>query len=162
MLHQKVLFCHLFYFCMKNLKTISFKNTTIFSKNVCFLFSECFSRFIIWSAPFTSAWVKNPFKNKSYKKEGTRNFLFLLLCWRRDKKFCFTVASKKTTKANKNADSLLFLSTLHGWVLLWALSRKLITWAKCATLAILAKILGKLTKISNSPSKIYVKIPSRT
>ena len=79
-------------------------------------------------------WETNP-----TKKKGQETFCFCCCVEEGTKNFVLLLRRKKKTKANKNADSLLFLSILHGWVFLWALSRKLITWAKCATLVILAK-----------------------
>ena len=38
------------------------------------------------------------------------------------------------------------LFTLRGWTFLWALLGKLIIWAKCVTLTILAKTLRKIDK----------------
>ena len=63
--------------------------------------------------------------------------LFSMLCWRRDNKLCFVVL---LTKNKKKVNSLLFLSTLRGWIFLWALSQKLIT------LTIFAKSLRKIDK----------------
>ena len=131
------------------MKNYFFQKNYNLSKNVCFSFSDCFACFIIWSAPFASTEVKSPFENKGYKKEGTTDFLFLLLCWKRYNKFCFSVVlrkKKEKKKEEENLDSLLFLSTLRGWIFPWTLSRKLITWIKCVTLTILAKTSKKIDK----------------
>ena len=104
-------------------------------------------------------------KNKGYKKEETINFLFLLLCRRRDNKLCFAVVLKKKKKKRnkKTVDSLLFLSTLRESIFPWGLSRNFITWAKWATLAILAKTRKKIDKYfqfakSNLPGNSFTRL----
>ena len=139
---------------MKNRKTTSLKKNCNLSKNVWFSFSDCFTWFIIWSAPFTSAWVKSPIEKQRLKKEGTTNFLFLLLCWRRGNKLCLAVVLKKKRK--------LFLSIVRGWIFPWHLSRKLITWAKRVSLTILAKTTKTIEKYFPLAKSNLVKVPSRT
>ena len=57
--------------------------------------------------------------------------------------FWCCVEKIKKTKQKNPGDSLLFLSTVCGWIFPWAFSWTLITWAKCVTLTILAKNLRK-------------------
>ena len=53
---------------------------------------------------------------------------------------CFADKKQKKNKNKKKVNSLLFLSTLRGWIFPWALSQKLIT------LTIFAKSLRKIDK----------------
>ena len=85
--------------------------------------------------------------HKKVKKATKMDKIFLLLWWRRDNKLCLPVILKKRKRQNKkDVDPLSFLSTLHGWILPWAFSRKLITWARFVTLAILWKTPRKIDR----------------
>ena len=84
-------------------------------------------------------------ETKATKMKGQWTFCFYCCVDEGTIRICFAVVLKNKTK-RKNVDSLLFLSTLRRWVFSWALSRKLITWAKCLTLTILAKTSGKIGK----------------
>ena len=109
-----------------------------------FVYFDICLAIIIRSVPFASAWVKSPFQKQATKMKG-QTFCFYCCVDEGTIRICFAVVLKNKTK-RKNVDSLLFLSTLRRWVFSWALSRKLITWAKCLTLTILAKTSGKIGK----------------
>ena len=74
------------------------------------------------------------YETKGTIEEGTINFV-LLFYWKK----------QKTKNKISFIDSLLYLSTLCGWIFQCAFSRKLITWAKSVTLTILAKTASKNT-----------------
>ena len=108
-------------------------------------------RFISWSSPppLLFNWPRvrlylNVLQRLKQRHDQESDNLFLMLRWRSDNNLCFAVVLKQ--KKKKETYILLFLSTLREWIFPWALSRKLITWAKCETLTILAKAPRKIDK----------------
>ena len=118
------------------------------SKNVFFSFCDCFVCFIMWSAPFASAWVNNSFEKQILQK-------------RRDNKLCFNVLSKKKQKKQKSKNrgfSIIFI------YLAW-MNFPVGHFTKIDNVNKMCNFHNsckKLTLISHSPSQIYVKIPSQT
>ena len=142
MLHQKVS-CHV-YFCKKIEKLLLSKKLQSFKECLLFVFWLFYLVYYLICTLCKRMGKEPIWKTKAKKRKGEQTFCFcccieetinfvLLLCWKKQK--------------NKgNVDSLLFLSTLRGSIFPWALSRNLITWAKCVTLTIFAKNPRKIDK----------------
>ena len=117
------------------------------SKDICLLFIILFlCLFPLLSSCTVISESSKKAKTKATKKKGQKTFCFWCCVEEGRINFVLPLCWKKTTK-NKSifVDSLLFLSTLRGWIFPWALSRKLITWAKSVTLTNLAKTPSKNT-----------------
>ena len=102
------------------------------SKDICLLFIILFlCLFPLLSSCTVISESSKKAKTKATKKKGQKTFCFwccvkegtinfvLLFCWKKQK--------KQQKNNSRFVDSLLFLSTLRGWIFPWALSRKLIT-----------------------------------
>ena len=119
-------------------KLISLQSFFCFELFICFPFVD----FTPWTPKRALPWIHCGTYGISRIPPAFYTIQKLNLCWKMD--------ISKTAWIN---------ACLHEWTFLWALSQKLITWAKCLTLTI-QKPLGKLTNVSHLPSQIYAKIPS--
>ena len=119
---SKLLFCHL-YFCMKNWKTTQYN----LSKNVSFSFSVFFVFLLL-----------------SYNSLHVMPYIYI--CYWNTFEYKYITQITFHVKKTKQKKILLILSTLRRWIFQWALSWKLITWAKCVTLTILTKTPRKIDK----------------